>query len=283
MTFSEWLEQHHFAETTRRKALGHVRAVERAISREVPVPDDKNVRLTLRRYLSYAAQEGLVDHVVRAAEIEGLEPLTRLPKEPAPRRKREVRAFNQGEMQALMLEVAGSDDPRDQVLWALGLTGLRVGDVLRTPRENINAALRTGTLELVRKGGNRTPIAMAIPAPWELIQKGMRRQLAPNVAAYVTDGANDNPEADGAAYKRIDRRLKSLAKRLHFENAKYVRTHQLRRTFAVNALGHTDNVKAVQDALGHRSLNSTLGYVDEANVKKTGQLQRKLAGLPEED
>lgn len=281
MTFEEWLTKHHFAQTTRRKALGHVRAVERAIEREVPVPDDKNVRLTLRRYLSYAAQEGIVDPISRAAEFEGLEPLTRLPKEPGPRRKREVRAFNDGEMQALMLEVAGSEDPRDQVLWALGLTGLRVGDVLRTPRENINKALRTGTLELVRKGGNRTPIAMAIPAPWEAMQKGMRREMSENVAAYVADG-NENPEADGAAYRRIDRRLKRLAKKLHFEDAEHVRTHQLRRTFAVNALGYTDNVKAVQDALGHKSLNSTLGYVDEANVKKTGQLQRALAGLDDE-
>jgi integrase len=281
MTFEDWLLQNHFAATTTRKALGHLRSVERAVEQSLPIPEDSNARLTLRRYLSYAGEVGLEDDLTRAAAFYELKPLTRLPKAPAPKRKKERRSFTEENWEQLMYAVADSDDPRDQVIWAMGLTGLRVGDVLRVEEDALGRGLRSGTLELVRKGDNRTPIALAIPTPWQLLHKGMRRADAWNVATYVTEGGSGNPEADGAAYKRVRRRLKTLGKQLGIEGDIY--THRLRRTFMVHALEHTDNIKTVQDAVAHKSINSTLGYVDEVNVRKSGRLQRELAGLPPEE
>jgi len=280
-SFEQWLADHHFAQTTTRKALGHIRSTEAAIDRGLPVPDDRNVRLTLRRYLSFAEAYDFEDDLTAAARYEGLEPLKRLPREPAPRRQKEIRSFSEDDWASLQQAVSFSEDSRDQVLWVMTLTGLRVGDVLRITHGQLRSGLRSGTLELVRKGGNTTPIALAIPEPWTLLDTGMRKGGYDNVAEYVTRGSNDNPEADGPAYNRVRRRLISLAKKLGLEGE--IRTHRLRRTFAVHALEHTDNVKDVQDALGHRSLQSTLGYVDEVNVRKTGRLQRQLAGLPPEE
>lgn len=277
MTFQRWLEANHYGASTIRKALRDLERARAAVHRGVPLPEDSNVRTTLRRYLSYADEERSTDGLVTAAAHEGLTPLTRKPQPPKALRKQEARSFNDEDWNKLLESVNGSPDPRDQVIWAMGLTGLRIGDVLRVDKLSLRRGLRSGTLDLIRKGDNRTPMALALPAPWQALNKGMRSEDSVNVAEYVAGDGQTNPEADGAAYKRVYRRLRAIGKALGIDGR--LNTHRFRRTFAVHALEHTENIKAVQDALGHRSINSTMKYVDEVNVRRAGRLQRELAGV----
>jgi len=278
--FSEWLESHHYSPSTARKAVSDLGRAEQAHARGDGFPADRNVQLTLRRYLTYAREHRFHDPLTEAIEADGFEPLTRHHGAPKPRRKLEARSFRAEDWNRLTHRLQNAADPAEQVLWAMTRTGLRVGDVLRVSEKQLARGLRSGELELVRKGSNTTPLALAIPGPWKALHYGMLDYDQPNVAAYVS-GGDENAEADGAAYHRVNRALKRVGASLGLEGR--LNTHRLRRTYAIHALEATEDTIAVQQALGHRSMQSTMAYVDEANVRKMGRLQRRLAGLPPED
>lgn len=267
--FTAWLEANHYRRTSIKKTIGDLK---RAPS------TDLNVTKALRRYLTYAREHGVSDEYTALAAHEHLEPIERLPHEKPKRRKLEARSFGESDWQKLAAAVTGAADPRDQVLWAMSTTGLRVGDVLRVDFEVLKRAVREGVLDAERKGGTFIQVPLGILEPWSALLAGLRTgrlnaDRHENVAAYVADG-DHNPDAGGAAYQRIDRRLKHWQRELTLEGRAH--THRLRRTVAVHALEATDNPVTVQQMLGNTSMNATGRYVDELNVRKVRKLQQDI-------
>jgi integrase len=277
MTFKDWLREHHYRETTIVKTFADLK---RAQALKGPTKEP-NVVAALRRYITFAEETGLKDATCALAKRVGVSAVVRLPHEKAKGRKLEARSFDAKDWATLRKAVAGSTDPRDQVLWAIVTTGIRIGDALKIPLESILRALksRNPVIHIEVKGGTFRPLPLGIREPWIALARGMRKAKAVNVAAYVADG-DDNPVAAGAAYFRTTRRFKTLKRTLGLEGRAH--THRIRRTIAVGALNETDNIVAVQQMLGHASMNSTAKYVDEANLQRTAKLQRKLAGIRED-
>lgn len=273
-TFAEWLVQHHYRESTAKKTLAEL---ERIFVRGYNA-NDENQQATLRRYAAFAAETEDDATLATLAQL-GVFPVVQLPSEKLKARKLAARSFNDQDWRELVDVVTGAEDPRDQVLWAMATTGLRVGDVLRVPYDALVRAATEGILMLEVKGGVIKPLALGIPAPWRALQQGLAAAQQTNVAAYVCPG-DPNSLAGGCAYHRMNRRIKALKRELGLEGRVYM--HRMRRTVAVRVLEETDNLTAAQQMLGHASPNTTLKYVDEANLRRTAALQRKIAGLPEE-
>lgn len=53
--------------------------------------------------------------------------------------------------------------------------------------------------------------------------------------------------------------------------------HALRHTFAINLFRHKENIRLLQMALGHRSINNTMVY--SSYVYKTDELKRMFEGM----
>jgi site-specific recombinase XerD len=80
--------------------------------------------------------------------------------------------------------------------------------------------------------------------------------------------------AGEAAYKQIDTRLKQVAREAGLTER--VHLHRLRRTVAVRALAQTNDIAAVQQMLGHRSIQTTARYVDEARPEALAGIQQSI-------
>lgn len=278
-SFTDWLSEHHYRQTTIDRTFKDLERAHRLNGK--PLADaDPNITAALRRYVTYAEENGTSDRTYALAKHLGVSVVVRLPHEKAKRRKLEARSFNEADWIALWDATAHSDDPRDQVLWAMMTTGLRIGDVLAIPYTRILRAvkMREPVLPVEVKGGVLRQLPLGVLGPWVAFARGMRKAKADNVAAYVADG-DTNAIAAGAAYFRVTRRFKAHKKKLGLEGRAH--SHRIRRTIAIKALNETDNMIAVQQMLGHTSMNSTAKYVDEANLQRTAKLQRKLAGLGE--
>jgi integrase len=59
----------------------------------------------------------------------------------------------------------------------------------------------------------------------------------------------------------------------------------LRRTVAVQALRITEDVTAVQQLMGHKSVQTTFGYISEARPEREAELRKQLGQLfrPDDD
>ncbi len=282
MTFEEWMRQHHYSAATIKQTIVDLKRA--GLGR---AHNDQNVTNALRRYVTFANEAQIEDSLTEVAAGLGIGRVKRLPQESQPRRKHDAVSFEEADWSHLRDVVAGSADPRDQVIWAMVTTGLRVGDVLRVSRDVLQLLLQTpGTLVLhvEVKGGQFRPVPLSgseaseeqpLAEPWLALARGVVAARARNVATYVCP-SNGEMIRGGCAYKRVDRRLKALQRKLQLSGR--VHAHRIRRTIAVKALGATEDLVKVQQLLGHRSLKSTMKYVDEARVKLTGDLMMRIAG-----
>lgn len=276
MNFHEWLLSNHYSGTT---AKSTIPALSRAVvALRTGTALDTNARVALRRYVTYADVAGFDDVITKRARQLGIGGVTRLPTELAPQRKLEARSFEEGDWILLLRHVAHSTDPRDITLAVMGSTSLRIGDVLRIHQEQVEKAVKSGTLYSIRKGGTIKPMPLGIMEPWEALLQGMREAQAWNVALFICPNS-ESPDAGGCAYQRVNRRLKTIGKKLGIEGRCHL--HRMRRTLAVKALETTENTVAVQHMLGHANATTTMKYLDEVDVKRQRNLQRKLAGLEE--
>jgi site-specific recombinase XerC len=158
-------------------------------------------------------------------------------------------------------------------------TGLRVGDTLRVERGALAGILESSNpiIHMEVKGGIYRPVPIGVREPWEALARGVLAGKAANVAQYVCAGSVGPDVRGSCAYHRVNRRLKTLQRQLGLSGR--ANTHRIRRTIAVHTLEETDNIVATQQMMGHRTMQSTLKYVDERNHRGTARLQRKLAGL----
>jgi len=135
------------------------------------------------------------------------------------------------------------------VLLTLMATGLRIGDLLAIPCSALLEAKRTNQVRFDAKGGE-----------WRILP--------------IAPPKDTRASGEGPAYKRVRRALLRAAGRAGVDGRIYL--HRLRRTVAVQALRVTEDMPAVQQLLGHRSMLTTSTYLDEARPDAIGNVQRRI-------
>jgi site-specific recombinase XerC len=195
-------------------------------------------------------------------------------------RKNEARSIPQDEFAALYGVVADGEDIEDVCLQVMMTTGLRIHDLLGVTVDAVRRGARTGTIELDAKGGKfrRLPWAGAKES-WdrlldELPPDDTRYQNLTTVADILTGQSDTSTRAGSAAYKRVTRQLTKHVTALGLQDRFHL--HRLRRTVAIEALRATGDIMAVKELLGHESITTTSGYLDEARSEEVGALQRKI-------
>ncbi len=191
------------------------------------------------------------------------------------RRKKVAKSLGDEEWQRLLASIDADQTPAGAVLGVLTSTGLRVGDVLRLPRRSLEEASRTGRVVLEVKGGDERTLPLdGAPEAWGRLAALLAEARAKSVALLVAPRSDGDASSKGAAYKAVERRLHALAEEA--EVGGRVHLHRLRRTVGVQALRLTEDTVAVQQLLGHRSHQTTLGYLDEARPERVAELQRQV-------
>jgi integrase len=266
MSFEQWLIDKNYRPSTARKTVTALKAIRRDGLNGAPVEP-------LRRYAAYVRDQGAEGKFDKAVLALNLAPLRQLKEKP--RRQQAARSFEPEDWSRLHVALWNDDSPEATVLLLQFSTGHRIGDILRVRKTDLSQAYRTGRLQLERKGGSfiEVPIKGAQRA-WDRLHKQWRGDTAETVADLVAPDGTWGAEAGGAAYKRVSRHLKRICEDLGLEGRAH--THRLRRTVGVRALGRTKDVHAVQQLLGHRSIQSTLGYVDELREDDVAELQQGL-------
>ena len=272
--FEEWMVGQGYRETSIRKTLQQLMQVREAIASEAPIPD--YTRDSIRRYLRYAEERNSTAAFAVALRERGYQ-AARIGVSHKPRgRKQVARSFDDNDWRALAMDIANDDTAEGAVLVVMMASGLRIGDVLRLKRKQLEEGLKTGVINLERKGGRVVPhVVEGIEDAWQKLLKVFGRVPYPaqNVAELVCPD-NPDPVAGSCAYQRVNRRLKR-----HGQNngtAGRVHLHRMRRTIAIQALRETKDIGAVQQLLGHASPVSTQHYLDEHRAQDVAALQRKL-------
>lgn len=279
---AQWLLAQGYREQTVELTLRATRQVLRWSAEGRALPP--RLRPEARRVLDYlASSQGAGDPLATlAGPLEALAHAQ--PVDPRQRRlagkKRRQRAASSiadGEWQRLLQEIAADPSPEAAVLDVLASTALRIGDVLPLPRERLRAALETRRLRLATKGGEERAVDLdGAPDAWARLWGAWSAPGAghPTLALLVAPGGDGSPDSHGAAYAACARRLRVLATRAGLTGR--VHLHRLRRTVGVQALRVTEDTVAVQQLLGHRSHQTTLGYLDEARPERVAQLQQQI-------
>lgn len=274
-TFAAWLKANNYRESTLKSSLAYSKLLERTFVNNDLLPDSG--RPTASRILTYVGMEREHDYAnvfVSWLQNNGVNPTNRLPKAKPKRRLLEARSMQDAEWKLLKAAVSNSKLPEDQVLYVVLATGLRIGDVLRTPTKELDKSLATGVIDVERKGGSFIPVPIAgLEGPIRTLVASMKKERALTVASFICD-VNTSPLAGECAYKRVSRRLAALCESVGVSGRRNL--HRLRRTVAVRALKRTKDIVEVQQMLGHTNVTSTQRYTDEIRVDDVAETRRKV-------
>jgi integrase len=270
--FERWLRR-KYQPSTVQDTLLDVQRLEEAAKNDEEVPD--RLAWSARRLLAYAE-----DHLDRWPR--GLKGFVEEVASSPPKttdRKHDARSFGDEDWAELVSAVEEDESVEARVLEIMSVYGLRIGDVLRTGKKDVQYAVgRTGVLKVVQKGGRQRLLYLdddGDEEPWaRLWREHWTRNPAETVAWLVCPDGDGSPRAGKCAYQRVRRKLTKLAKKLDLEGR--ANTHRLRRTVGVQALRVTEDVPAVQQLLGHKSYSTTMGYLDEARPEKEADVRKQL-------
>ncbi len=148
--------------------------------------------------------------------------------------------------------------------------GLRVSDAIRIKRTEVVAAIKTGLLSYVGKGGKRHEVsARPIAAELETLAsyKGWER-----ISDLVSPGKNP-----ATAPKRVRRAFKSIATTLELDD---VYPHRFRRTYATNYLEeHKGDPRAIiklQHHMGWASMQTAALYADAVDRDELAEAGERM-------
>jgi integrase len=164
-------------------------------------------------------------------------------------------------------------------LLIIAARGLRVGDVLRMSRDDIETALETGRLRFVAKGNKILDFSAAPVADYLKTILRTKWGDAANVMELIAEsGARGHRRsAYSTAHKRLTTLLKDAGERAGIEREE-LHLHRLRRTVTVEALmslkGDPMANKKVQLFMGWRSINTVNEYTDFVEREAIDELDK---------
>jgi len=205
--------------------------------------------------LTLSAWRGLYRWLVRHRRF-GANPVqgVRAPKSPRPLPK----ALSVEQAQRL-LDAEPGDAPlarRDRAMFELLYSsGLRLGELVSLDAGEGRLDLRAGEVTVTGKGGKTRTVPVGAKARAALLGwlEARPHLAAPGEKALFV-GARGSRIAPGV----VERRLKALARRKGLEVS--VHPHMLRHSFATHVLQSSQDLRAVQEMLGHSSISSTQVY-----------------------
>jgi len=164
-----------------------------------------------------------------------------------------------GRLLATLEKAQGFEARRDHALFHLMLaTGIRLGSALALQVEDIDQ--KNGRIHLRSTKGNRQEVVFLEPG----IQKHLREYLKKHEfgSLFTTRGGT------GLSPRQVQRRFKMWADRAKVTLP--LSPHALRHTFGTRIYRSTRDLAVTQLALRHRSIRSTLVYVqaDESHLRR---------------
>lgn len=236
----------------------------------------KNVHGVLHRALDQAQKMGYIRSDPLAAVT-----LLRI-------EKKQIKPLEDEELCAFLKEIRGS--PYELVYFVTVFTGLRQGEVLGLTWDCVNFEKQTllinkqhgkkkGTREYCFSSlkNDRPRVIEAADGVMDALKKQQLRQQ--RWAARLKDGW-DNPDnlvftTETGRYlcnQTVYLAFKKIVRRLHLDATRF---HDLRHTYAVNSLKSGDDIKTVQENLGHQTAAFTLDvYAHATNSMKRESANR---------
>lgn len=230
----------------------------------------KSCHVTCRVALDRAAAQGLI---LKNPALSCKAPTTH---------PKEMQVLTQEEMQRLLIQ-AKENDCYELLLLELS-TGLRRGELLALRWDDLDfqtGALRVerqvqrvkGTLAVTQPKTKSSSRSIILPAPILEILKNYRQGI--NFPWMFPSPRKENSPLDPAAVR------KKLAIVLERAGCKHVRFHDLRPTFATNALEHGMDIKTLSAVIGHVSSATTLNVyahvTDEMRQSAAAKIDRAIA------
>jgi integrase/recombinase XerC len=157
-----------------------------------------------------------------------------------------------------LLEAQGGEDPaslRDRAMFELLYSsGLRVGELVALDADDGRLDLRQGEVTVTGKGAKTRTVPVGAQAR-ESLKKwlGLRAALAANGEKALFVGARGRRISAATVAARL-RRWASAA------GTGRVHPHMLRHSFATHVLQSSQDLRAVQEMLGHASISTTQVY-----------------------
>ncbi len=264
----------------------------------ITVPDLQHFCNSLSKKLSPKTTIAVMA-ILQEALAQAVE-LSYLPNNPAERVKRprkeqkEIKPLTESEVTALLKLLKDGDVTSDMIIFTL-FTGLREGEVCGLPwsavdfvhdqitvRQQLQKGKAAGssyTITTAKEDKTRTltlaPSVMDVLRARKRTQEQQRREAG---LFWQNDLDFVFTQADGKFIppQTFLKRLKRLLEQIGRPDA-YV--HTLRHTYAVMALQEGDDIKTVQDNLGHATAAFTLdvyGHVSEKMKKESAERTEKL-------
>lgn len=202
--------------------------------------------------------------------------------------KKQIKPLEDEELCAFLKEIRGN--PYELVYFVTVFTGLRQGEVLGLTWDCVNFEKQTllinkqhgkkkGTREYCFSSlkNDRPRVIKAADGVMDALKKQQLRQQ--RWAARLKDGW-DNPDnlvftTETGRYlcnQTVYLAFKKIVRRLHLDATRF---HDLRHTYAVNSLKSGDDIKTVQENLGHQTAAFTLDvYAHATNSMKRESANR---------
>ena len=271
----------NFAEATRRGYASDLRLFLRYLADKAGVRTGNEVERThLHEYFAELDRSGQAG-ATRARKLAAVKSffdyledsgiVDRSPAKGIPRPKQEVREPRVlAEEEYRRLREAGQAHSRDRALIELFLqTGLRLSEVatltlsdLKLPPQDTAGAI--GAVTVNGKGRKRRTVSLNWRACEALCAYLAHRQSSRESAVFLSRGG------ERLTPRAIQRIVKKYMERAGISRAS---VHTLRHTFATHMVRKGTNLRVIQEALGHTSLQTTSVYVSLARELMDQQLQ----------
>ena len=219
----------------------------------------KNIHVVLHRALEQAQKMGyLRNNPLMAVTLPRIE-------------KKQIKPLEDDELCAFLKEIRG--DPYELVYFVTVFTGLRQGEVLGLTWDCVNFEKRTllinkqhgkrkGTCEYCFSSlkNDRPRVIEAADSVMDALREQKARQRRWEVRLQENWSNPDNLvfTTESGRYlcnQTVYLAFKKVMRRLHLDETRF---HDLRHTFAVNSLKSGDDIKTVQENLGHQTASFTL-------------------------
>ena len=204
-----------------------------------------NIRRIMSSFFSWLEDE---DYIVKS-------PVRRIRRVKTAQVTREV--FSDEELEALR---GACESKRDlAIVDLLASTGMRVGELVRLNKEDINFHERECLV--MGKGNKQRPVYFDARAKLHLVEYLASRADASS-ALFVSLGPSGRRITVGA----VELRLRNLGR---VSGVQCVHPHKFRRTLATHAIDKGMPIEQVQKLLGHAKIETTMHYamVNQNNVK----------------